>query len=362
MNKVILNYILKNYLKNFLIVVGIFYCFGLILNLFEEVEFFKNLNVSIFTPLILTSIFIPSLIIKILPFIIFISSLWYMISIKSNKDLLTFKVFGYSNIKLFLILAFCAFIIGWLVLFIINPITSTMSIYYEKIKSNYTRDVDHLINFNRDGLWIKEKLNAKQRFISSTNLDGETLKNLKIFHLDNNSLLIEKITAEKANIVENEWTLYNVNIFKSNQGIINKTYFDQYKITSIYNLNKINSLFKNFDTMSFVDLIFNFNELLETGYNKNFLSQSLHSLLILPFFLLLMTGIASILAMNNLSKNNNLKITIIGLVIVVIVYYLKDFSLALGQIGKVPLILSIWSPIIALSLFTFIGVLQINEK
>ena len=65
-----------------------------------------------------------------------------MISIKSNKDLLTFKVFGYSNIKLFLILAFCAFIIGWLVLFIINPITSTMSIYYEKIKSNYTRDVD----------------------------------------------------------------------------------------------------------------------------------------------------------------------------------------------------------------------------
>lgn len=362
MNKVILNYILKNYLKNFLIVVGIFYCFGLILNLFEEVEFFKNLDVSIFTPLILTSIFIPSLIIKILPFIIFISSLWYMISIKSNKDLLTFKVFGYSNIKLFLILAFCAFIIGWLVLFIINPITSTMSIYYEKIKSNYTRDVDHLINFNRDGLWIKEKLNTKQRFISSTNLDGETLKNLKIFHLDNNSLLIEKITAEKANIVENEWTLYSVNIFKSNQGIINKTYYDQYKITSIYNLNKINSLFKNFDTMSFVDLIFNFNELLETGYNKNFLSQSLHSLLILPFFLLLMTGIASILSMYNLSKNNNLKMTIIGLVIVVIVYYLKDFSLALGQIGKVPLILSIWSPIIALSLFTFIGVLQINEK
>ena len=44
MNKVILNYILKNYLKNFLIVVGIFYCFGLILNLFEEVEFFKNLD------------------------------------------------------------------------------------------------------------------------------------------------------------------------------------------------------------------------------------------------------------------------------------------------------------------------------
>ena len=44
MNKVILHYLLKGFIQKFLIVVGVFYCFGLILNLFEEVEFFKNLN------------------------------------------------------------------------------------------------------------------------------------------------------------------------------------------------------------------------------------------------------------------------------------------------------------------------------
>ena len=32
------------------------------------------------------------------------------------------------------------------------------------------------------------------------------------------------------------------------------------------------------------------------------------------------------------------------------------------QIEKVPLVLSIWAPILALSLFTFVGVIQINEK
>ena len=51
----------------------------------------------------LTSIYIPGLIIKILPFIIFISSLWFILGIKNNKDLLlTIKIFGYSNIKIFL--------------------------------------------------------------------------------------------------------------------------------------------------------------------------------------------------------------------------------------------------------------------
>ena len=103
MNSVILNYILNGFLKTFFKVFLFFYAFGIILNLFEEIEFFKNMDVSIFIPLMLTSIFIPSLIIKILPFIIFLSSMWFMIRIRNNRDLLTLKVFGFSNLKIFLI-------------------------------------------------------------------------------------------------------------------------------------------------------------------------------------------------------------------------------------------------------------------
>ena len=51
-----------------------------------------------------------------------------------------------------------------------------------------------------------------------------------------------------------------------------------------------------------------------------------------------------------------------GLIVSVVVFYFKDLSLALGQTDRIPLILAIWAPILALSLFTFIGVLQINEK
>ena len=139
MNKIVLNYLLKNFLNTLLIVIGVIYCFGLILNLFEEIEFFKNLNVSFFTPLILTSIFIPSMITKLLPFIIFISSMLFMLKIRNNKDLLTLKVYGYSNIKIFFILALTSFIFGWIVLFVVNPVTSSMVKYYEKTKSDYCK-------------------------------------------------------------------------------------------------------------------------------------------------------------------------------------------------------------------------------
>ena len=85
-------------------------------------------------------------------------------------------------------------------------------------------------------------------------------------------------------------------------------------------------------------------------------------MLVLPFFLFLMTAIASILTMHTLKRSENLKFIVVGLATCVLVYYLKDLSLALGKTGRIPMILSIWTPIIALGLFTFVGILQINEK
>ena len=41
-------------------------------------------------------------------------------------------------------------------------------------------------------------------------------------------------------------------------------------INSIYTYEKIISLFKNFETLSFIDLILNFKNLINQGYNKIF--------------------------------------------------------------------------------------------
>ena len=139
MRNIILNFIIKDFLITSLKVVLLFYSFGIILNLFEEIEFFKNLNTSFYLPLILTGMYIPSTIIQLMPFIIFISSIWFLVKIRNNKELLILKTFGYSNFKLFLILATTAFLLGWMILIILSPITSNMVKYYEKTKSIYAK-------------------------------------------------------------------------------------------------------------------------------------------------------------------------------------------------------------------------------
>jgi lipopolysaccharide export LptBFGC system permease protein LptF len=237
-----------------------------------------------------------------------------------------------------------------------------MSKYYEKTKSTYSKDIDHLVTFNKNGLWIKENLKNGQRIISASKGNNKNLKDIIIFNFDDDFKLNEKIFSKSANIENNKWILNEVKIFNA-KNLNQKEILQNTKIiNSSYTYEKIISLFKNFDTVSFVNLLLNNKDLINKGYNERFLNQSLHYMLSLPFFLFIMTALASILTMGTLKKSNNVKFIIIGIIACVMIYYLKDLSIALGKTNRISLTLATWIPVIVIGIFSSIGILQINEK
>ena len=74
---------------------------------------------------------------------------------------------------------------------------------------------------------------------------------LLFFISDEKFNLMEKIIAKKANIKNFDWQLTDVTILLQKITSLKKQIIDNIKINSIYNYEKINSLFKNFNTMSF---------------------------------------------------------------------------------------------------------------
>ena len=54
-------------------------------------------------------------------------------------------------------------------------------------------------------------------------------------------------------------------------------------------------------------------------------------MLAMPFFLFLMTGLASIFTMNNLRQSDNFRLILTGLLTCLITFYFKDLSLALDK-------------------------------
>ena len=71
------------------------------------------------------------------------------------------------------------------ILVVINPITSDMVKYYEKTKSNYSKDTDHLVTINRNGVWIKELRENNLYIINADRLENNYLIDVSINIISN---------------------------------------------------------------------------------------------------------------------------------------------------------------------------------
>ena len=359
MNKIINIYLIEKFFKTFFITILVFLSLGIILNLFEEIEFFKNLNLPFSVPIILSLSIVPNLILELLPFIIFLSSMYYFLHLRSSKDLLSIKVFGYSNIKVILILSFFSFLLGLFFLFAVNPVTSSLVKYYETEKAQYARDIDHLVSVNKNGVWIKEIDETGYKIINAEKLKNESLDKVSIFIFNNNGL-IKRLESESALITNNAWKMKNVRIYNLLENT--NIFLENYEFMSANTAEKINSLYKNLNTVSFLDLILNYSQLNEKGYSRKILNEKINRFASLPIFLFLMVVLAAIFTIGSLKNKQNFYYILIAIFACVAIYYFKDLSVALGQTEKISLILSVWMPIIVISLFCSIGVIHINEK
>ena len=100
----------------------------------------------------------------------------------------------------------------------------------------------------------------------------------------------------------------------------------------------------------------------QLGYSINEISLHQQKILSFPIYLSLMTLFASIIMLN--IKQNKPKVfnLLLGIMLSVTVYYINFFSGTLAQNEKIPIILSVWMPLMVLLLLSVIGTIRINEK
>ena len=75
-----------------------------------------------------------------------------------------------------------------------------------------------------------------------------------------------------------------------------------------------------------------------------------------------MTILSAILMLNIKFQKPKLFFIVIGILLSVLIYYINFFFGALGKNEKLPLLVSIWIPIIILTIISIIGMIRINEK
>ena len=358
---IINKYLAYEFIKVIINMILIFFSVGLIMNLFEEINFFKDIDIGIYLPVLLTSLKVPSLLHNMLPFIVLISGIWFFLKIKKNDEITAMKVSGMSNLSVILIPGIISVLLGIFFVTFINPITSVTLKKYEIIKGEYERDKIYLAAITKNGIWIKDKNNNKNNIIRASNLNNEYLINLTIYEFDKDNNFVKRIEADYANIVSRNWLLKNVTV-RDQDGNLLSGNLDQIIYKSRYNLDKIKSLYSNMGTISFWKIGNEIKLLKERGYSTKQMETRLHRSLSFPFFLLAMIFLSGVFTLGTSIKENNLTYIFITIITCILVYFFNDFSAALGKTEKLSVEIAVWMPIIIIFIFSAVGMIYANQK
>ena len=355
---VYIKFIIKNFIKSFLYVSSIVLFLVLILNLLTEIDFFKNINVKYYFPIYVSFLNSPSLLFEMFPFIFLIATQLFFINLFKNKQIETFKYSGLKNSKILSILIASSFFLGTLIILLFYNTSSNLKNIYLELKNNYTSDDKYLAVITNNGLWIKDSVDEKINIINASKIDNRYLIGASITELDKNFSVIRHIQSEKIEISNKDWVVTNPSVYKGNI----KNTEESIKFYSNFDYERIQSLFSNLSSLSILELI----ELRNNYYDLNLstieVDIQLHKISSYPFYLLLMTILASIIMFNTKNfKSNTFKISL-GLFFSVIIYYANNFFNVMGKTEKLPIIFAVWFPIILLLITNMIYLRNINEK
>ena len=129
-------YLGKEFIKIVINTSLVFFALGFIMNLFEEINFFKDLDIKISIPIILSLLFTPSLLHNFFPFVILLSGIWFFLKIKKTDELTAINISGMSKLSIILVPGFLSIILGIFFITAINPVTSILVKKYETPKGS----------------------------------------------------------------------------------------------------------------------------------------------------------------------------------------------------------------------------------
>ncbi len=337
----------------------VFLSLAFILNIFEEINFFKDLNVSITIPIFLTFLNIPSILFDIFPFMFLIAAQFAFIKLMDQNEIIVLKNFGLDNLRIIKILSFLSFLIGLIIITIYYNFSSSLKYSYLNLKNSYAKDNKYLAVITENGIWIKDEIGGNINIINANRFNNKKLYDVDIIQFDKKFNYKKNIISKEILIKDKSWLMTNAQISNLKGQLQNITNFN---FETNLNYIDVNSLFSNLSSLN----IFELNELRKKyeiiNYSSTEVNSALQKLISFPFYLTIMTVLSATIMIN--IKHNKSKIfhLIFGILISVIIYYLSFFFEELGKNEQIPIGISIWIPLIIIMLISTISLVRINEK
>jgi lipopolysaccharide export system permease protein len=336
----------------------------LLINLLDEFNFFKSKkDLKFILFIIFTILKIPNVLVNLFPFIVLFAGIVFYLKIYNHNEVISLRVMGYSNIQIILIPALTSFVIGYVIVFLIVPFSSSMLRYYEDLRSEYN-ETKNLVFVNETGIWILDKNEKEKNIIriEKINKDFTVVSQITIYNYDVSNNFIRRIDATEGTIKDKNWQLNKVNIISANKKNNKENYLNNYNYTSNVNINELKNVYKNTETTSLLDINKEMLILEDKGYSTIDLRIRYQKLISFPIYLLAMSILSGLMIINLGKTSNYLKYGSYGVIISIIIYFLNDLSITIAKSGIISVDFSVWIPIFLIILINLVGITQVNAK
>jgi len=360
-NKKINKYIALEFFAELVKVFFIFFVLILLTITFDEINLLKNLEDNkIFSSLKLIFYKLPSILFNFSPFIFLFSGILFNLKLKNRNEIVSIRIIGISNFKLLSISSITALALGYIIILMLNPLSSAITKEYENLKSIYFKNKNS-IYINDTGLWIliDNVSNKKVIRIENLNFDRNLAKNITIFNLNNDFELQSRIDSKEGVFSNKTIKLLNSSTYVNKKSSLS---IAELQVDLNLSLIEIQTSFKNSSTVSIYEIQNQIKNIQNLGYSAEKLKIEYQKLMSLPIYLLAMVLLSGLLIVNLGTNMGYLFYVILGVIISVILYFLSDLSITLGKTEKINLELSVWLPVFFIMIINFIGLIQVNAK
>ena len=357
--KTYIKFLILIFFKSFIFVSLILLSLIFILNLLTELEFFKNIEVTTYYPLFVASLNSPSLLFEMFPFVFLLTTQVFFVNLINNNQIQIFKYSGLKNSKIMIILSIISFTFGILLITFFYNLSSNLKNFYLEQKIKHTLDGKYLAVITNNGLWIKDVVEKRVNIINASKIDQNLLLNVFITEFNEKFEVKRNIKSKKIDVQNKTWVAQDAIIYENDGNVFKK---EKLKFNSNFDYKKIQSLFSNLSSLSLIELFNLRNNYKLLSYSTTEVDVQIQRIISFPFYFTLMTILAAILMFNTKKlKNTTFKLAL-GLFASVIIYYMNNFFMIMGNTEKIPVLISIWVPLFVLLILNSIGLIKINEK
>lgn len=344
-------YFARRYLTTFGIILAGFTVFMWLVELLEHIRRYDAGELGFARLAYLSMLHLPEVLYQILTLVVLLATVTMFINLARTSELVITRATGRSALHSLMSTAITAFILGTVVVGLINPMVATSSKLYER-EVNLQKGQERVLSVSSEGLWLRQGIDQEQTAIHArrTNLDGTVLYSTVFYGFDRDGAPLYRINAAEAALTVSGWTLSDAKIWDLKNSEIPESaaiLADTYTVASDLTPESIRDSFGTPSSISIWNLPGFITQLDSAGFSARNHIVWFQSELARPLSFVAMVFIGAVFTLRHTRMGRTGLMVLLAVLSGFVVYFVSNLTQLMGQNGQLPVALAVWSPSIA---------------